>query len=58
MRFFKKGELLDQKIISALNQAAQDWENGEISEVKDLLLDIISAIREFERRVDKENGYH
>lgn len=58
MRFFKKGELLDQKIISALNQAAQDWENGEISEVKDLLLDIIAAIREFERRVDKENGYH
>ena len=58
MRFFKKGELLDQKIIGALNQAAQDWENGEISEVKDLLLDIISAIREFERRVDKENGYH
>lgn len=58
MRFFKKGELLDQKIISALNQAAQDWENGEISEVKDLLLDVIAAIREFERRVDKENGYH
>ena len=58
MRFFKKGELLDQKIISALNQAAQDWENGEISEVKDLLLDIIAAIREFERKVEKQNGYH
>lgn len=58
MRFFKNGGLLDRKIIGALNQAARDWENGEVAEVKDLLLDIIAAIQEFERRVDRENGYH
>ena len=58
MRFFKKGELLDQKIIDTLHQAAFDWENGEIAEVKDTLLDILAAIREFERKVEKQNGYH
>lgn len=58
MRFFKRGELLDQKIIDTLHQAAFDWENGEIAEVKDTLLDILAAIREFERKVEKQNGYH
>ena len=56
MKFFKKGELQDQAINDALLQAAFDWENGEIAEVKDTLLDIISAIREFERKVEKQNG--
>ena len=56
MKFFKKGELQDLAIIDTLHQAAFDWENGEIAEVKDTLLDIISAIREFERRVEKQNG--
>ena len=58
MRFFKKGELQDQKIVDTLRQSADDWENGEIAEVKDTLLDILAAIREFERKVEKANGYH
>ena len=58
MRFFKRGELQDLNIIDALHQAAFDWENGEIAEVKDTMLDIISAIREFERTVEKQNGHH
>ena len=58
MRFIKRGELLDQKIIDTLHQAAFDWENGEIAEVKDTLLDILAAIQEFERKVEKQNGYH
>ena len=56
MKFFKNGELQDLAIIDTLHQAAFDWENGEIAEVKDTLLDIISAIREFERKVEKQNG--
>ena len=56
MRFFKKGELQDQKIVDTLRQSADDWENGEIAEVKDTLLDILAAIREFERKVEKANG--
>ena len=47
-KFFKKGELQDKKIITALKQAADDYENGEIAEVKDLLIDIVKAINEFE----------
>ena len=58
VKFFKKGELQDQQIVDTLHQAAFDWENGEIAEVKDTLLDIISAIRRFERKVEKQNGYH
>ena len=48
-RFFKKGELQDKKIVAALHQAAQDYENGELVEVKDLLIEIINAITDFEQ---------
>ena len=51
-KFFKKGELQDRKIIEALRQAADDYENGEIAEVKDLLIDIIKAITEFEKEYE------
>lgn len=51
--FYKKGELKDKEIVAALKQAAVDYENGEISEVRDLLLDIIQSIDEFDR--DLEN---
>lgn len=47
--FFKKGELMDKEIVAALHQAAEDYENGEIAEVKDLLIDIINAITDFEQ---------
>lgn len=48
MKFYKNGELEDKEIVKALIQAASDYENGEISEVRDLLADIILAIDEFE----------
>lgn len=48
MRFLKNGELEDQKIVAALRKAADDYENGEIIEVRDLLQDIVDAIDEFE----------
>lgn len=46
--FFRNGELKDRKIIEALHRAAEDYENGEIVEVKDVLIEIINAITDFE----------
>lgn len=53
MRFFKNGELKDKEIVKALQQAAVDYENGEIAEVRELLVDIVQSIDEFD---DKHNG--
>ena len=47
MRFFKNGELQDEMIISALKLAANDYECGELIEVRDTLLEIVNAIDEF-----------
>lgn len=47
-RYFCNGRLKDQKIVCALKQAAKDYENGEIAEVRDLLLEIVAAIDEWE----------
>lgn len=47
-RFFANGVLKDKKIAAALEQAAKDYENGEIAEVRDLLLEIVVAIDEWE----------
>lgn len=47
-KFYNKGELQDKAIAAALRQAAEDYENGEIAEVKDLLIEIINAITDFE----------
>lgn len=44
MRFLKNGELEDKKIQASLRKAADDYENGELIEVRDLLLAIINAI--------------
>ena len=52
-KFFANGELKDKKIVTALTQAAKDYENGEIAEVRDLLLEIAAAIDEWE---DAEDG--
>ena len=46
--FFKNGELQDKQIVKALHQAAEDYENGEIIETKDVLIEIINAITDFE----------
>ena len=55
-KFFAKGELKDEKIIAALKRAANDYENGEIAEVHDLLLEIAAAIEEWEDVYHAENG--
>lgn len=47
-KFFGNGELQDAEIVEALRKAAEDYENGEIVEVKDVLIDIIIAINHFE----------
>ena len=48
-RFFNEdtGELNDAEIIKALRQAADDYENGEVDEVRDWLIDIVNAIESF-----------
>lgn len=51
-KFFKKGELQDKKIAAALRQAADDYENGEIAEVKGVLIDIINSITAFEQEYE------
>lgn len=40
--------LKDRKIVATLKQAAKDYENGEIAEVKETLAEIYDAIQEFE----------
>lgn len=47
-KFYKKGELKDKEIVAALKQAAVDYENGEIAEVRDLLVDIVNGIDNWE----------
>lgn len=46
-KFIANGELKDKKIVKALRQAATDYENGEIAEVRDLLAEIVGAIDDF-----------
>ena len=53
MRFIRNGQLQDDKISAALQQASKDYRNGEIAEVRDLLLEIVAAIDEWE---DSNNG--
>ena len=48
MKFWKNGELQDEKIVEALRKAVDWYEDGAIAEVKDLLVDIVDAINEFE----------
>lgn len=47
MRFLKHGELEDIEITKALREAADDYEDGAISEVRDLLVEIVNAIDEW-----------
>ena len=50
MKFFKNGELDDKKIITTLKRAADDYENGELIEVRDVLMEIVEAIDEFSKQ--------
>jgi len=54
-RFIGRSGLKDRTIIKALNRAAADYANGEVSEVRDTLADIVRAIDEFDRRC-QESG--
>lgn len=54
-RFFKNRELDDAKIKRALRKAIIDYENGEIIEVKSILVDIINSITDFEECMDELN---
>jgi len=47
MKFYKNGKLEDKKIETALRKAADDYANGELIEVRDLLMDIVIAIDDF-----------
>jgi len=47
MKYIKNGELQDKKIVDSIYIAAKEYENGEILEVKDRLLEIIAAIDEW-----------
>lgn len=47
-KFIINDELNDKKIVAALRQAAENYENGEIAEVRNLLVDIVHAIDEFD----------
>lgn len=52
--FFKKGQLQDKKIIDALKRAAEGYENGEIIETRDVLIEIINAIADFDQAQEQE----
>lgn len=43
----QKGELLDEKIIEDLREAADMYENGEIIETMNRLIDIYDALNTF-----------
>ena len=47
-RFYKNGKLKDDRIIAAIRQAADDYEDGAIIEAKDLLEKIVLAIDNWE----------
>lgn len=47
MIFLRHGELQDNEIAKALRESADDYEDGMISEVRDLLVDIVNAIDEW-----------
>lgn len=47
MRFLKNGELQDDEIVEALKESAEYFEDGMISEVRDLLVEIVHAIDEW-----------
>ena len=52
-RFYNKGNLKDKKIVEALKQAAIQYENGEIIEVRDTLCEIVEAINDFENDTEE-----
>lgn len=54
--FIDRDGLKDELIIKALHRAAHDFANGELSEVQDVLNDIVYAIQEFNHRCEEAGG--
>jgi len=48
-KFYSKGELKDKKILEVLKKLPEQYENGEIAEVRDVMEEIVFAIDEFEK---------
>ena len=55
-KFYKNGELKDREIVAALRKAADDYENGAIAEVRDLLVDIVNGIDNWEDATDGDSS--
>lgn len=47
MRYIKDGDLQDEEIITSIYAAANEYENGEVLEARDRMLEIIAAIDEY-----------
>ena len=47
MNYIIRGELQDERITTSIYAAKQEYENGEIIEVRDRLLEIVAALDEF-----------
>ena len=54
-KFYSKGELKDKKILEALKKLPEQYENGEIAEVRDVMEEIVFAIDEFESEYENKN---
>lgn len=48
-KLFENGALNDELVLSTIDQARRDYENGAIIEARDALLDVINAIDDFDR---------
>ena len=51
-KFYVNNELLDKKILAAIESAYSDYENGELVEAKKTLKAIVKAIEAFERNYE------
>lgn len=49
IKYYDHGVLNDEAIISTLEQAIKDYQNGEIIDVMDDLQKIINAIKKYEK---------
>lgn len=53
MKYYKQGQLEDEKILDAMLRAMMNYENGALIEARDLLADIVNAIDEFTRQYEE-----
>lgn len=53
-KFYVNNELLDKKILAAIESVYSDYENGEIVEAKRTFKAIIKAVEAFERDYERQ----